>query len=258
MYTLNSYGQSRMRNVLFSLTSLILIAFPAHGQDKNWSAKAELGGSFFFGNTSQIALTTSLSGNVKKSKIEVDGRAGYVYGQAANAEGVRTMNKKTWDGSGNLNLNTGGKFNGFLRGKIESIFEKKIDLRYNAGLGGRYQFSNSDAGRIEASIAILAEKTVVAGVIKKGELGPVWSARFKLSRNLSGSRVKFESDSTWEPTALGLSVFTLTSRNSIAFQVNQQIAVSLSFVDLYDTRAMGRGAKGNNDGQIFFSLVSTF
>ena len=247
-----------MKSVALTLISLAFVALPAHGQDKSWSAKAELGASVFFGNTSQVALTTSLSGNVKKSKIEVDGRAGYVYGQAANAEGVRTMNKKTWDGSGNLNLNTGGKFNGFLRGKVESIFEKKIDLRYNAGLGGRYQFQSNDTGRIEASLALLAEKTVVAGVIKKGELGPVWSARFKLSRNLDGGRIKFDSDSTWEPTALGLSVFTLTSRNSIAFQVNQQVAISLSFVDAYDTRATGRGANGNNDGQIFFSLVSTF
>jgi len=247
-----------MKNVALSFVSLILIASPANGQDKIWSAKVELGASAFFGNTSQTAITSALSGNVQKGKVELDGRAGYVYGQASNAEGERSMNKRTWDGSANLNWDTGAKFNGFLRGKIESIFEKKIDLRYNAGVGGRYQFQNSDLGRIEASLALLAEKTVVAGVIKKGELGPVWSARFKLSRTFNEGRIKFDTDSTWEPTALGLSVFTFTSRNSVAFQVSQRIAISLSFVDSYDTRSQERGAKSNNDGQIFFSLVSTF
>jgi hypothetical protein len=36
------------------------------------------------------------------------------------------------------------------------------------------------------------------------------------------------------------------------------MAVQLSFVDAYDTEAEARGARSNNDGQIFFSLAATF
>ena len=51
---------------------------------------------------------------------------------------------------------------------------------------------------------------------------------------------------------------TFTSRNSIAFQLNTRIVVQLAFVDAYDTEAEARGARSNNDGQIFFSLAATF
>ena len=39
-----------MRGVILGLTGLILIAVPAHGQEKSWSAKTELGANVFFGN----------------------------------------------------------------------------------------------------------------------------------------------------------------------------------------------------------------
>jgi len=84
------------------------------------------------------------------------------------------------------------------------------------------------------------------------------AARFKLTKGASDGRVRFESDTTFEPEASDIAVYTLTSRNSIAFQLNERMAVQLSFVDAYDTEAEARGARSNNDGQIFFSLAATF
>ena len=53
-------------------------------------------------------------------------------------------------------------------------------------------------------------------------------------------------------------MFTLTSRSSLAFQLSQRIGVQFSFVDSYDSEAEFRGARSNNDGQIFFGVVGTF
>lgn len=84
------------------------------------------------------------------------------------------------------------------------------------------------------------------------------AARFKITKGVDEGRARFESDTTFEPEASDIAAYTLTSRNSIAFQLNQRIAVQLSFVGAYDSEAVARGARANNDGQIFFSLASTF
>ena len=248
-----------MRGVILGLTGLILIAVPAHGQEKSWSAKTELGASVFFGNTSQSALTSSLSGTLERGLLDLVARAGFVYGEASTPEGDTFVNKRVWDAALDVNFDPGSALNGFARGRIESIFEKKIDLRYSAGGGGRYQFGSGDDTQAELSLAVIAEKTIPregAGE-EQGVVGK-WSARFKLVRGADGGRLRFESDTTYEPEASHLSAYTLTSRNSIAFQLNQRIAVQLSFVDAFDSEAVERGARSNNDGQLFFSLVSTF
>jgi hypothetical protein len=249
-----------MRGTILGLAGFVLIAVPASGQEeKSWSAKTELGASVFFGNTSQSAVTTSLSGDLERGVLDLAGRAGSSYGEASNDEGVKFVNKRAWGVEIDVNYDPGTALNGLVRGKMESIFEKKIDRRYNVGAGGRYQFGSEEGTQSELSLAVLGEKTIPRegagdeeGVVAK------WSARFKLARGADGGRVRFESDTTFEPEMSDIAVYTLTSRNSIAFQLNQRIAVQLSFVDAYDTEAEARGARSNNDGQIFFSLASTF
>ncbi len=169
------------------------------------------------------------------------------------------MNKRAWDAALDVNFDRGSALNGFVRGKIESIFEKKIDLRYNAGAGVRYQFGSGDDTQAELSLAVIAEKTIPReGAGEEEGVVAKWSARFKLVRGAGGGRLRFESDTAYEPEASDLSVYTLTSRNSFALQLNERIAVQLSFVDAFDTEAVDRGARSNNDGQLFFGLVGTF
>jgi hypothetical protein len=109
------------------------------------------------------------------------------------------------------------------------------------------------------SAGVLAEKTIPRdGAGEEEGVVVKLAARFKLTKGASDGRVRFESDTTFEPEASDIAVYTLTSRNSIAFQLNERMAVQLSFVDAYDTEAEARGARSNNDGQIFFSLAATF
>lgn len=248
-----------MRGVILGFTGLILIAVPAHGQEKSWSAKTELGANVFFGNTSQLAITTSLSGTLERGSLGLAGRTTFAYGEASTAEGDNFVNKRAWDAALDVNFDPGSALNGFVRGRIESIFEKKIDLRYNTGAGARYQFGSGDDTQAELSLAVIAEKTIPReGAGEEGGVVGKWSARFKLVRSAGGGRLRFESDTAYEPEASDLSVYTLTSRNSFALRLNERIAVQLSFVDAFDTEAVDRGARSNNDGQLFFGLVGTF
>ncbi len=240
-----------MRGVILGLTSLILIAVPASGQEKSWSAKTELGANVFFGNTSQLAMTTSLAGTLERGSLGLAGRTNFAYGEASTSEGDNFVNKRAWDAALDVNFHPGSALNGFVRGKI--------DLRYNAGAGARYQFGSGDDTQAELSLAVIGEKTIPregAGE-EEGVVGK-WSARFKLVRGAGGGRLRFESDTVYEPEASDLSVYTLTSRNSFALRLNERITVQLSFVDAFDTEAVDRGARSNNDGQLFFSLVGTF
>jgi len=85
-----------------------------------------------------------------------------------------------------------------------------------------------------------------------------WSAGFAFRKTLRDGRLTIESDLSVEPELKNLSSMTLSSRQSVSLQLNQSIAIQFSFVDSFDSEAQARGARSNNDGQIFFSLVSTF
>ncbi len=187
------------------------------------------------------------------------GRAGFVYGEASTDDGDTFVNKRAWNAALDVNYDPGSALNGFVLGKVESVFEKKIDLRYSAGVGGRYQLGAEGGTQTELSAGVLAEKTIPRdGAGEEEGVVAKLAARFKLTKGARDGRVRFESDTTFEPEASDIAVYTLTSRNSIAFQLNERMAVQLSFVDAYDTEAEARGARSNNDGQIFFSLAATF
>jgi len=225
-----------------------------------WGAKGELGASAFFGNTSQFAVTTALSGEADTGLLDLNGRAAFAYGESGNKQGEAIMNKRAWELTTDVNFEAGQAFKGFLLGKIESAYEKKIDLRYNMGAGGKYEraFQGMET---EWSFALLAEKTIpleeALFLIERKMVGK-WSAGFAFTKVLRDGRMTIESDISVEPELKNFSSLTLSSRQSVSLQLSQSIAIQFSFVDSYDSEAQARGARSNNDGQIFFSLVSTF
>ncbi|HIF37722.1 MAG TPA: DUF481 domain-containing protein [Gemmatimonadetes bacterium] len=226
----------------------------------DWEAKGELGASAFFGNTSQFAVTTAISGEADKGILDLTGRFAFAYGESANKLGETVMSKRAWEITSDVNLEVGASFKGFLLGKIESAYEKKIDLRYNMGAGGKYQ-GDFQGMETEWSFALLAEKTLPLEeelfLIERKMVGK-WSAGFAFSKILRDGWLTIESDLSVEPEIQRLSSFTLSSRQSVSFQLSQSMAIQFSFVDSFDSGAQARGARSNNDGQVFFSLVSTF
>ena len=244
--------------VCLGVGPLGLVAQQADEETRSWAAKGELGGSAFFGNTSQSALTTALSGDLGRGFLQLNGRTGFAYGRATNEAGETITNKRAWDMALRLDFSQMTSVGGFVVSKVESVLEKKIDLRYSVGAGGRYQIGVGGT-RAELNLALLVEKTIPrteAGVPE--EVVAKWAAGFRLERETDGGRVRFETETSVEPEVRELGVFTLTSRSSLAFQLSQRIGVQFSFVDSYDSEAEFRGARSNNDGQIFFGVVGTF
>ena len=113
----------------------------------------------------------------------------------------------------------------------------------------------------EFSFALLAEKTIPLEeelfLIERKMVG-IWAAGFAFAKELRDGRLTIESDISMDPELKRFSSLTLISRQSFSLQLCQSIAIQFSFVDSYDSGAQARGARSNNDGQIFFSLVSTF
>ena len=261
-----------MRTTFINHLLLFSLVCPLAGQENpsesasdissapDWEAKGELGASAFFGNTSQFAVTTALSGEADKGILDLAGRFAFAYGESANKQGETVMNKRAWEITSDVNFEAGASFKGFLLGKIESAYEKKIDLRYNIGAGGKYQ-GDFQGTETEWSFALLAEKTLPLEeelfLIERKVVGK-WSAGFAFSKTLQDGRLIIESDLSVEPEIKRLANFTLSSRQSVSLQLSQSMAIQFSFVDSFDSEAQARGARSNNDGQVFFSLVSTF
>mgnify|MGYP006157452439 FL=1 len=261
-----------MRPTIINCLLLSILVSPLVGQENtsravasinpspSWEAKGELGASAFFGNTSQFAVTTAVSGEADRGILDLNGRFAFAYGEASNKLGETVMNKRAWEITSDVNFDAGASFKGFLLGKIESAYEKKIDLRYNLGIGGKYE-GDFQGMETEWSFAMLAEKTLPLEeklFLIERKIVAKWSAGFAFRKTLRDGRLTIESDLSVEPELKNLSSMTLSSRQSVSLQLNQSIAIQFSFVDSFDSEAQARGARSNNDGQIFFSLVSTF
>jgi hypothetical protein len=243
---------------VFGLSAPGALVGQANDEARNWAAEGELGGSVFFGNSSQSAFTAALSGDRGRELLRLRGRAGFAYGEASNASGESFKNKEAWDVGARLDIEPGTAVGAFFKSKVESIFEKKIDLRYGVGAGGKIR-AGGDAVQAEFDLGLLVEKTILDETSTlPDEVVGKWTAGFRLVRGMDEGRVRFETETSIEPELRDPGVFTLTSRSSLAFQLNQRIAVQFSFVDGYDTEAENRGARSNNDGQIFFGVVGRF
>ena len=96
------------------------------------------------------ALTAALSGEVGLGFLQLNGRTGFAYGRAANEDGETVTNKRAWDMAVRLDFDPSSSAGAFLISKVESIFEKKIDLRYSTGAGGKYGIGGGwDSGRVQ-------------------------------------------------------------------------------------------------------------
>jgi hypothetical protein len=119
----------------------------------------------------------------------------------------------------------------------------------------------SDATRLELSLAVLAERTFPTERAlddADDELEAIWLARVRARRELSEGRVTLQSETRYQPTFDRIDDFTLTSTSSLAFALTEVVSLKLTFVDNYDSGAIERGARINNDGQFFVSVLSAF
>lgn len=250
------------------LLALFLLAGPwtaqARAQEEEgtaWEVQAELGAAVFFGNTSQTTFTTRVGAESADSVRELDLDGRFSYGQATDEEGVTSVNKRTWTLASSIDYGPYNRWSPFLFAELERSFERRIDLRYNLGAGGKYTLQRSDRGNVDLSAALLAERTHPADGLAEDfddSLLARWSIRARARRSWEEGRLAFESENSWRPRFEEFGNFTFTSTSSVAFDLNETVSLKLTFVDSYDSEAQERGARTNNDGQLFLTLLSSF
>lgn len=224
-----------------------------------WTGEGELGASVFFGNTDQTTVTTRAATSRADSTLEFSAQASFNYGEATDELGDDFVVKRSWDVAADLDYHPFARVSPFIFGKMESSFERRIDFRYSGGAGGKLTAVRDERTRLDLSLAALAEQTLVSEEAVDGdETLARWSVRLRGQRSLSGERITFSTENSYRPVIDDPGSFVLESRSSFSFVLTDAVSLKLSFVDTYDSEATARGADTNNDGQIFFSVLSTF
>ena len=253
-----------MRKLGFSFVALVgwlCVSHPIAAQSAvQWRLEGELGASVFFGNRDQTTLTSRAQVERADSSYEFSIKADFAYGEATDDVGAAFVNKRSWSVGSNVDYHPFSRVNPFIFGTVQSSYEKKIDLRYDAGAGGKITVLRNSTSRVDFRGALLVEKTMSADQNGGGEDETLarLSGVLRIRRTLGEGRITFNSETSYQPVLEELSDFTVESENSIAFQLSDVISLKLSLVDKYDSGAKDRGARTNNDGQLFFSVLSSF
>lgn len=244
------------------LPVLALLVRPAGvvGQDSPWSIEAELGASVFFGSTSQSTIATRAGAERSDSAYALSGQAAFTYGEATDASGDDFVAKRDWKLESSVDWHPYGALSPFVFGSVESSLQRQIDVRYNGGGGGKLTVFRDERTRVDMSVALLAEQTKFRGVVDGtgSETRARWSSRLRAERDLIERRVSASTVNFYRPVIDDPGEFVFESQSSVAFDVSQVITLKISLVDTYDTSAVERGARSNNDGQLLFSILSSF
>lgn len=238
----------------------VWIPAPALAQGADWAWETELGASVFFGNRSQTTVTSRVAVERADSAYEMASDVAFSYGESTDEGGGSFVHKRAWLGGMNLQYGPNSRLSPFLTARVESNLEKKVDLRYEAGLGGRVVVLRSPVSRVDLSVSVLAERTFPLGSSSslEGSTLARWSARVRFRRTLGEGRLILSGQSWYQPVFDAFDNFTVRSETSLAFRLSEVVSLKLSFHDNYDSGAADRGARTNNDGQLFFSVLGAF
>lgn len=242
---------------------LILLSLPgilaAQEEEDPLTVEGEVGASVFFGNTDQTVVTTRTSVDWAGQPWALRAAGSFAYGEGTDDEGSSFVNKRAWAFNGAADYTGFGRLSPSITGRVESSLEKRIDLRVALGGGARFDAVRNDRTRVIVSLALLAEHTRPRdGAEPEGRTVGRWSGGFRLRRALSGGRVVLDSETAFHPEFATFGSFTFTSENSLAFELTEVVSLKLTLIDSYDSEAEDRGAETNNDGQLLFSVLSSF
>jgi hypothetical protein len=245
------------------LPLLLALATPTAAQESadgvDWDVQAELSGSFFFGNTEQTVFSTRAGAGRSDSVVALKSDVRFTYGETRDAEGEEVVTKRGWLATLSLDLQPYAWTSPFLIGTIESSLEKRIDMRYNAGLGNKVVVLRKPESEVSLSLALLGEWSRFADAPPTGMQESLvrWSARFRARHDVN-SHLTLRTETYYRPEVRSAGRFTMTSTSSVGYKMRKWATLQLSFHDSYDSEARGRGARTNNDGQMVVGVMTAF
>lgn len=231
--------------------------------DGPWSVEGEVGASLFFGASNQTTLTVRSATERHSELLEFSFGVGYAYGEGENpSTGESFVNKRSWSAETALDYRPEERVSPFVFGSAEGSLERQIDLRLSGGAGAKYSFIDSETARLDLSLAALAERTDPRADETPGaEPEEVvttarWSTRFRARREFGEGRTVFNLVTFYRPAFGDMDDYTLEVDTSVAFSLNDSVALRVSLLDRYDSLAESRGAPSNNDGRFTVSLLA--
>jgi hypothetical protein len=243
----------------FIATLLLGIAAPRlSAQDVGWSIENAISGSLFFGNTRQTLITTRSSVGHADSAFELKGSVRFTYGESSNEDDDTFVSKRSWIGSLNYDHRPFARYSTFLISTVETSLEKRIDFRYDFGIGEKLTFVRTGTTRADVSLALLGERTLLPPTLPdETETLLRWSARARYRRQMN-DRVRVSHETSYAPVAHAFGRYTVSSTTSLAIRLARYADLDVSFTDNYDSEAKSRGARSYNDGQLVLGVVTAF
>lgn len=254
--------------LLFLAAAAAVLSLPAPmaAQDeppsRDWSIETELGGTLFFGNRKQSQVTTRTELGMRDSIVETVLDLRFTYGISTDDEGVTTVNRRSWIVDNSVDFRPGALWRPFLSVRVESALERRIDRRYQAGSGLKYDNRIDRDNRTEFSLAVLAERTrrrTSSGSTgdEEGDVGRL-SSELRIRRTFFENRVGIDLQNAYRPVFDELGNFVLSSRNSLTFSLTEVVGLRFALRTEYDSGARDRGAETNYDGDVQVSIVVQF
>jgi hypothetical protein len=227
----------------------------AKSTPKVWQGSALANASLFFGNTQQQVFGADAKLARVDSTFGVAAEAQSVYGEASVNSAPHTVTKRIWMGTLTANFRPLARVSGFLTGSYQSNLEKRIASRYSVGGGAKWNIHQTSATNAGLSLALSGEHTVARD--STVTFPDQWIARFSWGLTFQHSfddRVQVSHSTSWQPAAHAVSQYLIASSTQLRLKMNSTVSLSVAFTDNYDSGAMSRGARTNNDGQTLFGI----
>lgn len=222
--------------------------------------EGELAGNVFFGNTRQTLASTraEFERADSGSAFRVLGR--FNYGELTSVTTDSTeVSKRSWNLGSNFDWRPYADFTPFVKASMEASLENKIARRYTLSTGMRYNIVRTTATDLIFSAGAGGEQT--ASLPPGDSAGVTTLARgtttLRVRRDVT-PRMSFASETTYGPALTVGDDFTILSVNTLKTRLARFAALTLTFRDNYDSKAVLRGARVYNDGELLVGLLTTF
>lgn len=231
----------------------------AMGQTLGWQKQIAAGANLFFGNTQQRLATLNMSIAHADSSYELSSTLRFAYGEASADTGRRFVNTRNWLMSASYTDSPFAQFSTFMTASVESSLQQAIFRRSSLGAGETVTVLRDTSSDVRFSAGFLGEHTVPLGsrVTSPDENFARWTGRLKLSQKVD-DRLTLTHETFYQPRVQDIGTFTVASTSALVYKVSKAVGVQMSLTDNYDSGAMARGARSNNDGQMVFGVLGKF
>ena len=247
-------------NRLLATAAFILLVPVSHAiaQDSSWQSIVEANASMLFGASSQTLTTAAGSVSHSGDGFSADASLRFRYGESEDAAQTKFVSARGWGATVSADITPNSRLVPFFFASTEASLEKRIDNRTAGGAGAKWIFAKSNTGAASISLALLAERTTALSdtVIPVKEVAR-WSWRVKTQHKV-GDRLSVSHVTFYAPIVDAPAQYTITSTSVGAYSISKSIALTLTFTDNYDSQAVARGARTNNDGALLFGFRNTF